>query len=262
VRIRLLRGIIGSALAVALALAGSAVPARASAADGVSDTVITLVFTAYRILGGAGLSDSDVEKLVRESVGAITAVEDAVIEHIDGIEAANVVSDAVAIGREMMDYERIRENEILLEIFAMELGRAAANAYAKYQRVSSRKAKDQIGLAASTIYPITLVVRRDAGAVNGLPAIEEEYLALNRLMVAELEPTCSQRIVQGTPEHITETRFECVAANGEQVIDFQVWDELHNTWLREPVDLAELKERAAVNSAWQVAKEFLDGRNP
>ncbi|MFY1673045.1 hypothetical protein ACN27G_24290 [Plantactinospora sp. WMMB334] len=258
---RIRRRLATAVLALVVVVPGTAQPAQATDDDGAADSVITLAFTAFRAFRGGGLSAEDVETLVREVVGAVNAVQNETIGHVDGLEAATVLGHTREISYDMEDYAVVRQEEIMLWNFGQKLGGYANNAYAKYGAVSSKKAKDQIGLAANTIYPITLVVRKDAGALNGLPRYEADYQDLNRRIVADLEPVCTSRVREGTPSFISEVHYECVAANGDTSSDYQIRNDMTGQWLRGPVDLNQLKLESAIDSAWVVAKELLE-QNP
>jgi hypothetical protein len=247
-----------AAVALTVVVSGALLPARASAEDGgASGPVITVAFTAFRIFRNRSMSAEDVEKLVREVLGAVNAVQNETIGQIDGLEAATVIANAQDASYDMQDYAVIRDDEEMRWDIAQRLGGYATNAHAKYGAVITRKAKDQIGLAANTIYPITLVVRQDAGLTASLPGFEADYLDLNRRIVADLEPTCTSRVAPDTPLFITEIRYECTAANGERASDYQVRNEQTGQWIVGPVDLDALKKEAAINSSWVVAKELL-----
>jgi hypothetical protein len=247
------------ALALAVAVPGTARPALAEDDGGVSDQVIDLVFTALRIFSNGGPSLADVERLVRETVGAVNGVKTETLGQIDGFAAGVVIGQAENAANTMEDYTIIRQDELMLWDFGQTLGQYADNASAMYGSVLSRKAKDQIGLAANTIYPVALVVRKEAGAINSLPTYERKYRELNQRIVAELEPTCISQVTDGTPLFISEVHFTCTAANGDVAHDYQVRNEMTGQWLVPQVDLNQLKREAAINSSWVVAKEVLEG---
>lgn len=258
---RLLRGIAASALALAVTLPGAAPPAQAEGDGGISDEIIDAALTAIRIYRAGGSTPDDVVLLVRQVLAAISGVENEVVGHIDGNEASTVLAYAREVSREMRDYAQIRDNEILLYEFGRDLNGYSAYAYEKYRFVSSHTAKDQIGLAAQAIFSVTLVVREDAGATNGLAQIEADYVDLNRRIVAELKPVCTARPGE-LDDHpmIDDVEYECVAANGEKAYghDYRVGDR----WISGPVDVEALRLESAINSSWAVAKEVLEGLDP
>jgi hypothetical protein len=251
-----------AAVALMVLVSAALQPTRAYAEDGgddgnVSGSVINVAFTAFRIFRNRSMSAEDVEKLMREVLGAVTKVQNEVVGHIDGIEAATVIGNAQDASYNMQDYPVIRDDEEMRWEFAQKLGGYATNAHAKYGAVSSKKAKDQIGLAANTIYPVTLVVRQDAGLTASLPGFEADYRDLNQRIVHDLEPTCTARVAPDTPLFISEVTYTCTAANGETASDTQILNEQSGQWIAGPVNLEALKVESAINSAWVVAKEIL-----
>ncbi|MEO3924944.1 hypothetical protein ABGB07_13930 [Micromonosporaceae bacterium B7E4] len=253
---RLIRGIAAPAVAVAMLLTGTAQPARANA-DGISGPIVDASLIAWNIYRSGGATPEQIVEFVRIVTGALTGLQNEVNEHIDGIEAAEVLGHAGSVKIDMLDYHNFRDNEILLEMFAMEVGRYAQNASNKYEAVGV-KAKDQIGLGAQVLYPILLAARTDAGWTGGLSDIAAAYRQLNQKIVADLEPTCTR---VSDPEPIPGriyVRHECTAANGEKAyaVDHKVGD----TWHSGPVNLENLKLEAAKDSSWAAARRILAGQ--
>ncbi|MGI5150158.1 hypothetical protein ACQEVC_28070 [Plantactinospora sp. CA-294935] len=253
---RLIRGIAAPAVALAMLLTGTAQPARANA-DGISGPIVDASLIAWNIYRSGGATPEQIVEFVRIVTGALTGLQNEVNEHIDGIEAAEVLGHAASVKIDMLDYHNFRDNEILLEMFAMEVGRYAQNASNKYEAVGV-KAKDQIGLGAQVLYPILLAARTDAGWTGGLSDIAAAYRQLNQKIVADLEPTCTR---VSDPEPIPGriyVRHECTAANGEKAsaVDHKVGD----TWHSGPVNLENLKLEAAKDSSWAAAKRILAGQ--
>ncbi|MDG4789271.1 hypothetical protein O7626_25640 [Micromonospora sp. WMMD1102] len=256
---RLLRSIAASAVALTMLLTGAAQPARANV-DGISGPIVDLSLIAWNVYRSGGATPEQIVEFVRLVSGALTGLQNEVVGHADGLEAAEVLGQATSVHIDMLDYHNFRDNEILLESFAMEVGRYAQNANNKYQAVDpdSKRAKDQIGLGAQVLYPITLAARTDAGWTGGLSTIEATYRELNRKIVADLEPRCTR---WSDPEPIPGriyVRHECVAANGETAVgvDHKVGDKWHSG----PVNLDNLKLEAARNSSWAAAKRILAGQ--
>lgn len=262
---RLTRGIAASVIALAMLLTGTAQPAQADGEGdgdgGISSPIVDAALIAWNIYKAGGRASPDqIVQFVRLVTGALGQMENEVIVHADGIEAAEVLGQAISVRIDMLDYHNLRDNEIVLEQFALEVGRYAQNANSKYQAVRSDKAKDQIGLGAQALYPITLTARTDAGWTGGLSAIEAQFRTLNQRIVADLEPKCTRHSdPDPIPGQINVT-YECVAANGEKSYghDFKVGD----TWHSGPVDLNQLKIEAAKNSSWLAAKRILAGQGP
>jgi hypothetical protein len=260
-RSRLLRGIAASALALAVSLPGAASPARAASDPSVSDQLFDAASAGWRIYRAGTVTPDDFIDFARLLTVALAGMQDAVIGQIDGHEAATVLAHARAVGREMANLELILQNEVLLWRLAMDLNGYAANAYEKYQSVASdsKKAKDQIGLAAHVIFPATLTVRKEVRAFEGLAEIEADYQRLNRWIVNELEPVCTQVPGELDPHPLYyEVDHECTAANGKKVTakDYKVGDR----WVHGPVNVDALKLEAAAESSWATAKKLLENQ--
>lgn len=249
-------GIAAPAVALAMLLTGPAQPAQANA-DGISDSIVDAALIGWNIYRSGTATPEQIVEFVRIVTGAVGDLENEVKDHIDGLEAREVLSHASRARKDMLNYEYIRDNEITVEVFAMQVGQYAENANYKYGAVG-RKAKDQIGLGAQVLYPILLAVRTDIGWTNGLDEDEAAYRQLNQRIVADLEPRCTR---VSDPEPIPGriyVRHECEAANGEKAvaIDHKVGD----TWHSGPVDLDNLKLEAARNSSWSAARRILAGQ--
>jgi hypothetical protein len=253
---RPIRGIAASAVAFAMLLTGTAQPARANT-DGISSPIVDASLIAWNIYRSGGATPDQIVEFVRLVTSALTGLENEVNAHADGIEAAEVLGHATSKRVDMLDYHNFRDNEVVLELFAMEVGGYAQNASRKYDAVGE-KAKDQIGLGAQVLYPITLTARTDAGWTGGLSAIEAAYRELNQKIVADLEPKCTR---VSDPEPIPGriyVRHECEAANGEKAYGVDHKD--GDVWRSGPVDLGKLKLEAARNSSWAAAKRILAGQ--
>ncbi|GIG89937.1 hypothetical protein [Plantactinospora endophytica] len=253
---KLIRGIAAPAVALAMLLTGPAHPARANA-DGISSPIVDAALIGWAIYRSGSATPEQIVEFVRIVTGALGDLENEVKDHIDGLEAKEVLSHASLVRKEMLNYHNMRDNEITVEVFAMAVARYAENAYHKYGAVG-RKAKDQIGLGAQVLYPVNLAVRTDIDWTGGLDEFDADYRRLNQRIVADLEPTCTR---VSDPEPIPGriyVRHECTAANGETAvaIDHKVGD----TWHSGPVNLDNLKLEAAKNSSWAAARHILAGQ--
>jgi hypothetical protein len=253
------RGIAASAVAFAMLLPGTAAPARADggggSGDGESRNVTDLALLAYQVFRARGLSAEQVAQLVQLVLGAVSTTEIAVKDHIDGIEAFNVMGNLHAVSYAMADYENLRANEIWLGTYPTTLSGYAANAFAKYYAVQSRVARDQIGLAAQSLYSTLLTVSTDAGLNNLMARADADYVKLMRDIVADLEPTCTHvPSPDNTPRDLTITHT-CTAANGNAVVKWEIVR--GGVLISGPPDEAAMKIEAARDSAWPAAKETL-----
>ncbi|BCJ52178.1 hypothetical protein Asp14428_36530 [Actinoplanes sp. NBRC 14428] len=250
---RLRQGVAAVILAATMLLTGTAQPARA--ADGAADKVVDLALLAWNVYKAGAITPEQAVQFVRLLTGAISETENAVISHIDSIEAREVMGHLRSISYGMADYEAIRENEVwLAEYVRQTLSGYAGNAFEKYRGVSSVKAKDQIALAAQSIYPTLLTVATDAGMPAALARAEADYRELMGDIVKDLEPRCTYVQVHGSnPPHYL---HECTAVNGEK--SSKVFD----TTQPSAADLYDLKAKAAKDSAWLAARRTLDGVGP
>jgi hypothetical protein len=247
------RGIVAAAVALAMLLSGAAPPARANA-DGASQDVVDLGLLAYQVFKARGITPEQVAKLVQLVLGAVSATEVAVKDHIDGIEAATVLSHLRDVSYTMAEYRVLRDNEIWRETYPSRVGGYAANAFEKYHAVQSRVAKDQIGLAGQSLYSTLLSVATDAGLTNMMAKADADYVRLMQDIVRDLEPTCTAvPAPDNTPLNkvITHT---CKAANGAEVVKLEI---IQGGVVTRAVDVPALKLEAAKDSAWRAAKETL-----
>jgi len=245
---------VASAVALAMLLSGTAQPARANA-DGASKNVTDLALLAYQVFRARGFTPEQIAQLVQLVLGAVSATEIAVKDHIDGIEAATVMGDLRGLSYTMADYEVLRENEIWRETYPSTLSGYAGNAFQKYYAVQSRVAKDQIGLAGQSLYSTLLSVATDAGLNNMMAKADADYVKFMQDIVRDLEPTCTHvPSPDNTPRDRTVTHT-CTAANGKAVVKYEIVR--GGILISGPPDEAAHKIEAAKDSAWLAAKETL-----
>ncbi|GIE95700.1 hypothetical protein [Paractinoplanes rishiriensis] len=245
---RLRQGMVAATLALAMLLTGTAPPARA--ADGAADKVIDLALLAWNIYKAGSITPDQAVQFVRLLTGAITETENAVIGHIDGLEAREVMGHLRGVSYALADYEVTRENEVwLAQYVRLELAGQAANAYEKYYGVSSDKAKDQIALAGQSLYSTLLTLTTDAGLNAAKAKAQADYHKLIGDVVKDLEPKCTSVPVHGTapPRYV----HQCTAANDEKSTKVTETRELS------AAELDDLKAEAAKDSGWLVARRTL-----
>lgn len=257
-RTRVLRGLAAAVLALAILLPGTGTPAHAA---GSSDTIVKVVFSVYRLLDG-GLSSSDVEQLILEAIGAVDDAEAEVIAHIDALQAAEIKAAARSASIQFADYEVFRENIFVLWPYMSDVSGSAALAYESVRTVTDPRAADQIGHAANVLYPIAMLAAEDAGMAGTRAGLMEDFEETNEYILDELEPTCTSRESTSPPDHISEVRVTCTAANGDTAGATQIRNLATGEWLLGPVDVGDLKEAAAADSSWMVAKQVLEADTP
>jgi hypothetical protein len=248
------RGIVASAVALAMLLSGTAPPAHANA-DGASRNVTELALLAYQVFKARGLTPEQVAQLVQLVLGAVSATDVAIRDHIDGLEASDVLGNLRRVSYDMAEYQVMRENEIWREMYPWTVAGYATHAFEKYYAVRSRVAKDQIGLAGQSLYSTLLSVATDAGLNNLVGRADADYVTFMRDIVRDLEPTCTHvPAPDNTPRDRTVTHT-CTAANGNQVIKYEIVR--GGVLISGPPDEATHKIEAARDSAWLAAKETL-----
>ena len=129
-----------SAVALAMLLSGTAQPARANA-DGASKSVTELALLAYQVSKARGFTPEQIAQFVQLVLGAVSATDVAIKDHIDGIEASDVLGHLRRVSYDMAEYEVLRENEIWREMYPWTAAGYATNAFEKYHAVQSRVAK-------------------------------------------------------------------------------------------------------------------------
>ena len=249
---RLRKGIVAVALAVTMILTGTAQPARA---DGAADKVVDLALLAWNIYKSNAVTPDQAVKFARLLIGAFAETENAVIGHIDGIEARDVMGHLRSVSYALADYDVSREDNDWVQLYVrLTLAGYAGNAYEKYHGVSSTKAKDQIGLAGQSIYSALLTLATDAGLPSARATAEADYRQLMTDIVKDLEPACGAVRVHGSspPQYV----HTCTAANGEKAT------KVTGDQTLDPADLESLKATAAKDSAWLAAKRTLAGVTP
>jgi hypothetical protein len=250
-RTRLLRGFAASILAFAVILPSTAQTAHA--ADGDAAKLADAVLALGRLLSGHGTS-ADLKPLIALAIGAVTASRNEVLVHIDALEAAEVKAAAMSASNEFTDFEQMADDELGLELWARDVGRAATLGKERLPIVA-RPAAEQIAQAVLQLYQLARVGAEYAGLNNYLKALTRDYIAAVRNMIEKLEPDCRWVNTQTFPGGY-QRDYRCVAANGvDEVMKSEqvIW----GTYYLGPVDTEAVKLAAGQKSAWIVAKEYL-----
>ncbi|MGN9913176.1 hypothetical protein ACTMTJ_37115 [Phytohabitans sp. LJ34] len=239
---KLTRRLAASAVVAGMVLAGTATPARAEVvpAPPPAGPVITVVISISSFFEEEEeeLSAQEVALLIRESIGAIDTARAEVQQHLDARIAADVNVTLAAARIEMLDYAAWRDDEIALWENARKFNTWANNASAYLGAVQSRAAEDKLGLAVNTLYPLAVMLRVDAGAVNGARELLRDQIDINRWLVDRLAPAC----------HQTQQHYECVGYDGTTVREAEPTTEEKKQ---------EIKFRAGQHTSWAVATRVL-----
>ncbi|MEQ4302459.1 hypothetical protein ABNF97_13870 [Plantactinospora sp. B6F1] len=248
------RGIVALAVALAMLLSGAAQPAHANA-DGASKNVTDLALLAYQVFKARGFTAEQIAQFVQLVLGAVSATDNAIRDHIDGLEASEVLGHLRRVSYEMSEYQVMRENEIWRETYPWTVAGFATNAFEKYHAVQSRVAKDQIGLAGQSLYSTLLSVATDAGLNNLVGRADTDYVTLMQNIVRDLEPTCTRvPAPDNTPRDMTFIHT-CEAANGNEAVGYEIVT--GGVLVKGPPNREALKNEAAKDSAWLAAKQTL-----
>ncbi|HVQ96680.1 MAG TPA: hypothetical protein VMU51_37030 [Mycobacteriales bacterium] len=259
-RAGLCRAAVGAALAVAIAVGGTAQPAQAAFPGNVTlppaGPFVNLAFAAYKLIDGS-LSPSDVERLLLTMIAASNQAGSEMISHIDAHVAARAVGEARGLTIRFQNYQNMRQTWELF-FFAGDAVGAASIDRTEFNATTDRKAADAIGTALNVVYPMARTAVHDAGyAQTAQDTLKRDYIQALEAIVARLEPVCTSTVAPDTPAFINEVRYECVAANGERVSDYQVRNVLTGKWLRGPVNVDQLKVDSAIHSSWLTAGAIL-----
>ncbi len=252
---RLRKGIVAATLAVAMLLTGTTQPARAD--DGAADSVVDLALLAWNVYKAGTITPDQAVQFVRLLTGAVSEMENEVVNHIDDLQARDVMRDLRDVRMDLADYQAARDDEDWVELYIrLSLTGFAANAYEKYYAVGNDKAKDQIALAGQGLYSTLLALTTDAGLTSAKAIAQRDFRKLLGDIVRDLEPKCRSISPPDNPPGTINVLHECTAANGETASKLDLYS--GGTWHSGPVDLNDLKARAAKNSAWLAAKHTLD----
>jgi hypothetical protein len=250
-----MRGLAVIVVAVAVILPGVPPSASATVAS-TADRIITVGFSIFRFLDD-GLTDGEIEALVRVAIEAVVQARDETISHLDAQQAATAKAAAISASNEFTEFNQIRRDELGLELWTMDVGRSGTAAKEQFNVVVDRRAADQIGLAVNVIYPIALAGADQARWTNYYNRLRAEYIEVNQNIVQRLAPICHSRPAEN--DHLPmvhDVYWICTAANGEQSAPRRE-TRVGDRWVQGPVNLDPLRDEAAVNSSWMVAKEVL-----
>ena len=261
-----------SALAATITVTGIGIgvpaPARAAVCEDYqicspsADTIVELGFTLFRI-GRGGITPEDLEKLVLTAVGLLQKAQEDVISHTDNVLVQNALAQLRTLLIEALNYQHLRENEILLwKLYDRTLS-TMNDTYAVFRSVTDRKGKDDAARAVLVEYPIAVAALGDysqqfdpSGSAAAHKALEAAYIEALQDFRTRLTPECHvESIPMDTLPEINEN-VVCVAATGRTVVRNEHY--ANGKWITGPVDVEMLKKEAAIGSAWLEAVQILE----
>jgi len=238
---------IGATGAVQPALADGEPPPR-------SGPVVDFVFATFKLIRG-GPSAENIQALIQAALAASDRATNEVISHMDAYEAEASRSAAMSAARDFTDFDTIRQDDLGLEIWALNVARSATDVKGRLNVAAWGPAADQMGHAAIDIYPIALTGSKFAGLNGSYNGSTQEYVQVLDKIIRDLAPHCSH-----TDQPLVDRRqyplnrvYQCTAADGTMSGQFtEFWGD-DGTLQSQAVNLEQLKVNAAVHSSWLAA---------
>lgn len=249
-RRKMLGGLVAAALSVVLVVGGSARPARAAVDWG---TVVVAVASSLFSSGGGG--GGDLEQAKREIIAAVNSAKQEILDHIDGIAAADVRAcvEAATIKVEQIDVM----DPFSLALFVNGAVDCATLSSAYFDAVQSLEAADRIGRLLGEIYAIAMVGFAKVGllTVDLLDSLIDSYESV----VTKLKPECTERRIvendiNGRPL-IIEIHYTCVAYNGDRAEGVETY--YRGVLVGPRLDRPTIDARATRNTSRAVAQAAL-----
>jgi hypothetical protein len=247
------RGLVAAALAVAVAVWGTATPAHAT--DGVVPVqrVGSTVIQLLNLFGDDGeLSPEEIAQLVTDAISAVDDAESVVLAHMDALAAAPWLGTARAHVVEFNDVAVFEEET--LEDWAMAVTHDAEVAASVFNAMTDPKSRDDLGFAIHTLYPMALTARVKAGF--GTTTLMGHYREALRSIVEKIKPTCTSAPGELDPHpSIYQVVHTCTAPDGRRVVfqDYQYFGE----WREGPYTSESLLNAAGAGTSWAVARAVL-----
>ncbi|MEV0609569.1 hypothetical protein AB0I61_24690 [Polymorphospora rubra] len=247
-----IRGLAAAALAVTMAVSGAATPAHAADGTVPVQRVGVTVLQLMNMFSDGGFTPEEIAQLVTDAIGAVDDAESVVLTHMDALAAAPWLGAARAHIVEFHDIE-IFEEETLWD-WAMAVSHDAEVAAAVFNAMTDRKARNDLGYAIHTLYPIALTARVKAGF--GTTTLMRHYRDALQSIVEEIKPTCTSAPGELDPHpSIYQVVHTCTAPDGRQVVfqDYQYFGE----WRDGPYTPESLLNAAGAGTSWAVARTVL-----
>jgi hypothetical protein len=245
----LLSSLVTGALAIAVFLPSTA---RADVEGNNIDWLVDFGASLLSKSEDGAITPAEAAQLVQEIVGAVDSNKVDIITYIDTIWEANVKAKA--------------EGVFLVVPNLNNTTRTAAQTLAAQWAVYSKDAEkamigvfldskaDSMGFAMNMLYDATIAAFLKAGWPSA--NVQQSLTAANRALLDRVKPMCTVTPTLPTSWPVYEATHTCTAANGEQAVFIERKE--YDTWVKGPVNLCALREEAAKNSSWLVAKKYLD----
>jgi hypothetical protein len=233
-------GLVAAALAVALAVSTTGVPASASADGGGAKKLIDLTVAIINLVKSRGSSPEAIRELLVAAIDAVTTAKNDVIDHIDEQQAALAKGRARGASIEFMDFDAIAADPELLMEWTFKVAQYGHDANA----------------AIVILYNTAMTGADRAGLRRSYNLIVAEFIGAMQTISTDLAPVCTSWVMPD-PWPVENTIVKCTAANGEEATSTQSYDWVRNEWLVPEVDVEALKKQAAVNSSWATAVRIL-----
>ncbi|MFY1686743.1 hypothetical protein [Plantactinospora sp. WMMB782] len=254
-RARFLRGIAVAALAVVVALPGTATPAQAVVGVDKIKKVGEIAFSLFLDSRSGELTEQQLFEALQEFVGAVNEAEDAILSHLDAVAAAPWVGAAEHAILEVPSLPLL--NEDALQDYALEVALHARQAKSVFDAVQSPVEADHLGFAIYSLYSVGLEARIAAGL--GTATYLPNYRAAMQAIVDRLKPRCVPR--EGDMDwhpSIYHVVHECSTPHGTRTyVDYQV----NGDWQQGPWSDAALEAAAGAGTSWEVARDALQRMN-
>ncbi|MEO3743803.1 hypothetical protein [Plantactinospora sp. B5E13] len=248
-----LRKLAAAAVALAVVLPGTAQPAQADP-DGPNPSLIEFVDLALDLAGrlgsGGGLSPEAIAGMTQDIINALNNAESAVIAHVDSIAAADLRG---AARHHLLEFDDINNfEEETLEDWAQSVSGAASLANEYLNTVSDRRAVDDIGYAAITLYGLALVARAKAGF--GTTRLRQDYQTALLKIINRLAPSCRYHYPE--PNAVPMIRaYTCEVYGAHTATQLEQYH--LGVWQLGPIDPAAVEAASYANTSRRVAVEVL-----
>ncbi|GAA4715021.1 hypothetical protein [Phytohabitans rumicis] len=259
---KLLRGAVAAILAATIGATGAVQPAQAAnppceyvvCPDDMppAGPMVDFVFAVFNLIKG-GASAANIHALIQVVLAASSQATNEVIVHIDSYAAEAARSAAISASRDFADFDQIRQDDLVLDQWAREVGHKATDVKGMLNAVEDRRAADQMGHAVHKLYPIGLTGYEFAGLRNSYASLLHDYIEVTDKIIRDLAPVCSYSDVPLAPPSmwVVERHHTCTAADGKTATGVETL--AGGVAVGEAVNLDQLKVDAARDSSWLVA---------